>query len=273
LVLQQNPVPQVPLSVPSHAFVQLPPEHVGVWPEQGVHALPLFPQPSLATPSVQLVPSQQPPLHVRPPAHDVVQTCDALQACPVGQSPAALHPHTPCTHLLPSVDDVQSGGPLQPQLVPTQLVPRLEDVQLPHWPALPQLAGVPMHAPESEGGGGGPSTTWPSVGASVWASPPVAPVSDPVVLSTPEEPLSTACPSSPVAIESPALPSFADSLKPALLRPHAAASRPSEHESRSPGTAFLVCTRHRMKHPAALVDEDAQALARMTQNEPDQPAP
>jgi len=271
-LLQQKPLPQVPSPLLPHAFVQLPPEHVGVWPEQGAHMLPLFPQPPLARPSVQLLPSQQPPLHVRPPAHDVAHTCDELQACPVGQSFWPLQPQTPDTHLLPIVDAVQSGSFLQPQLVPMQLVPWLEDVQLTHCPGLPQLAGVPLHAPESEGGGG-ESTTCPSVGPSAWASPPVVPVSmaesDPVVPSTPEEPLS----SLPVAIESPALPSLAESLRPALLRPHAAASTPSAHESRSPGTAFLGCTRHRMKHPVALVDEDTRALARMTQNEPDQPAP
>jgi hypothetical protein len=131
------------------AFVQPPPVHVGVWPEQGAQALPLLPQAPLSSPFVQLVPSQQPPLHVRPPAHDVLHTCDALQACPTGQSPAALHPHTPCTHLLPSVDDVQSGGFLQPQAVPTQLVPSFDDAQLTHCPVVPQLVGVPWQAPES----------------------------------------------------------------------------------------------------------------------------
>jgi hypothetical protein len=61
----------------------------------------------------------------------------------------------------------------------------------------------------------------------------------PVVPSIPGEPLSTATgASSPGAIESATLPSLEVSLKPALLRPHAAASRASAHAR----PTFIDCT-------------------------------
>ncbi len=62
---QHRSRPQVPLPGP-HAFVQLPPAQVGVPPPQEVQALPLLPHALLAVPGVQLAPSQQPSLQVRP---------------------------------------------------------------------------------------------------------------------------------------------------------------------------------------------------------------
>jgi hypothetical protein len=96
--LQQKPMPHGPSPLPPHAFWHMPPLHVGLLPEHGWHALPFCPQASLSPPETQVVPLQQPPLHGRPPAHDVEHWWAELHASPEGQSFAPLHPHTPCTH-------------------------------------------------------------------------------------------------------------------------------------------------------------------------------
>lgn len=88
-----------------------------------MHAEPLLPQLPLAVPATQLVPSQHPPLHESPPAHDVVQTWFE-QALFAAQSLV---------------------GSLQPQAPLTQAVPWAEPVQSTHWPGLPQLVGDPLH--------------------------------------------------------------------------------------------------------------------------------
>lgn len=237
----------MPSPVPSQALEQAPAAQVGCEPEQGAQALPPLPHTPFWLPGWQLFPSQQPPLHVSPPVHDVLHTCDELQACPVGQSFWLLQPHTPCTHLSPSVDDEQSGGFLQPHVVPVQFVPSFDDAQLMHCPAVPQLVGVPWQVPESWGGGGEESTTGPSLEPSRCASASIAlsvaaAESDPVVPSAPDEPLSAAAGASSPVTASPTLPSLAESLRPELLRPHAPVSTPSTHESTSPDAAFFACT-------------------------------
>ena len=78
-------MPQVPSPAPPQLAVQLPFEHVGSCPEQPVQAPPFFPHAVLSVPATQLVPLQQPPLHGIPPAHELVQTCEELQASPAGQ--------------------------------------------------------------------------------------------------------------------------------------------------------------------------------------------
>jgi hypothetical protein len=63
----------------------------------------------------QLVPSQQPPLHVRPPAHDVLHVCVVvLQAWFDGQSPGAEQPHAPDTQACPAAEPEQSAQVLPP---------------------------------------------------------------------------------------------------------------------------------------------------------------
>ncbi len=69
----------------------------------------------------QLVPSQQAPLHVRPPVHDVLHVLDDEHALPVGQSPAAPHPQVPPSwHTWPAdcVEQSVHSPPLTPQSVP-----------------------------------------------------------------------------------------------------------------------------------------------------------
>lgn len=226
---------------PPQVLAQLPPVHVGLCPEHPWQALPLLPQASLALPFVQLVPLQQPPLHVSPPEHDVVHTCDELQACPGGQSPWLSHPQTPSpSHLWPCVDAAQSGVPWQPQVVPVQADPSGDDAQLSQCPGVPQLVGVPGHMPESWGGGGGASDTTSAgetaseTDASTWARPESvvggAEESVPDVAS-PCAPLSAGAPTSlPVVAVSPRLPSVISS-RPLVLRPHAATSTPRTNAS------------------------------------------
>jgi hypothetical protein len=123
---------------------------------QSAHAPPLWPHCVCAVPAMQLVPSQQPPLQLSPPAHDVVHTPDALQALPVGQSAEVAQPQLPPRHFRPSGDEAQSPAPLQPQLPPPrQAVPLAFDVQLlqlppdgPHaFGALPGWQVVPSQQP------------------------------------------------------------------------------------------------------------------------------
>jgi hypothetical protein len=80
-----------------HWLVQLPPAHVGDVPLQAWHVLPFTPHAALSAPDTQLVPLQQPPLHVRPPAQEVLQMWLEEHASPEGQSFALLQPHWPCT--------------------------------------------------------------------------------------------------------------------------------------------------------------------------------
>jgi hypothetical protein len=242
-------VPQVPLPGPSQALVQPPLSHVGFCPVQGWQVLPFFPQASLPVPSTQVEPLQQPPLHVSPPAHDVLQACALLQAFPAGQSFALLQPQTPFDwHLPPSGDDVQSGSWTHPQVVPVQALPLGDEAQLTQLPAVPQLAGVPRQAPESCGGGGGASetTSLAETASEVWASVSVTPVSW-VEESVPEV-ASTAAPLSPgtttswpIMPSSPTLPSLASS-RPAPLSPHAATARPSAHGSARAEAILDGCT-------------------------------
>jgi hypothetical protein len=204
--LQQKAPPHVPSPPPPHAFVQALPAHVGVPPLHAVHAPPPLPHAALsAVPSthVEVAESQQPPLHGAPPAHELEHAW-AVQAMPVGQSPAALQPHAPWTHWLPWDDAVQS----------TQL------------PGAPQLLAFPAQGGAPSGGGltsGGASCG--GIGASVglvasspascgaaWSAPPpswseasLAPSAD---VTSPDVPSSTPPSSAPDSI-------------PFVLRPHA----------------------------------------------------
>ncbi len=99
-------------------------------PAQETHAPPLRPQVALPVPGWQLVPSQQPPLQVRPPPHPVPQV-PALHASWVGQSAVAPHPHLPpaqacpagaleqSLHAAPPVPHVVAPAPVTQSFVPT----------------------------------------------------------------------------------------------------------------------------------------------------------
>jgi hypothetical protein len=63
--------------------------------------------------------------------------------------------------------------------------------------------------------------------------------SDPVDPSAPDGPPSTVASASSLVTASPTLPSLAESLRPELLSPQAAARIPSAPASRTPGTALV----------------------------------
>jgi hypothetical protein len=79
---QQSVGPQPP---PSQSAEQLPPTHEGVSPLHGMHWPPADPHSDLVSPATHDVPSQHPPLHVRPPLQLVPQKPVALQASPFPQ--------------------------------------------------------------------------------------------------------------------------------------------------------------------------------------------
>jgi hypothetical protein len=243
LAAQQKPVPHVPSPGPPQAFWHVPLLHVGVWPEHAAHMAPV-PHLSFVVPGWHAVPSQHPPLHVRPPEQLVVQTCCALQAWPAGQSPAALQPQVPCTHLPPFVDCAQSMSFVQPHASLTHAVPDADVAHETHCPAGPQLAVVPRQAPESLGGGGGESagasgvvtTSMPCPSTGVLESFASVGASAPVVESTGPPP-STGTTTSPVCGASSTLPSAA-SPRPLVLSPHAGA-RSATRPPISKGSADL----------------------------------
>lgn len=107
------------------------------WPAdaalQFAHALPSEPHRPTAVPATQvLLPptSQQPPLQVKPPAHEVVHTCEPLHAWPTGQSLDELQPHT-C--------DARQTWPLDAVEQSTQAMP-----DVPHAPSAVPAAQVPL---------------------------------------------------------------------------------------------------------------------------------
>jgi hypothetical protein len=64
-----------------------------VLPEQPAQAPPLLPHLPGAVPATHVLPAQQPPLHVSPPAHDGEHAwVDGLHACPAGQSANVAQP-------------------------------------------------------------------------------------------------------------------------------------------------------------------------------------
>jgi hypothetical protein len=80
---QQKAAPQAP---PSQLALQAPPVQVGVWPPHAMHAVPAEPQCVPRLPGTHVVPSQHPPLHVRPPAQLVEHTpLLGSHASPLGQ--------------------------------------------------------------------------------------------------------------------------------------------------------------------------------------------
>lgn len=177
------------------------------------HPLPLLPHATLELPIAQEpYPSQQPPLHVSPPAQDAEQTCvEVLHAWPGGQSELELlHPQTEPTHADPRDEPLQSDGFLHPQVPPTQLVPCSDVEQSTQAPGAPQLMAVFMHgACES-------CAVIPSDAASCGASglTPLSPWTAPSIPA----PLSVPAPTS--TCWSATLPSFSDS-SPAVPMPHA----------------------------------------------------
>jgi hypothetical protein len=77
-------------------------------PAQFVHISPPVPHAVAALPDWQVVPSQQPPLHVSPPVQLLVHL-PPLQASPDGQSVALTQPHVPLErHTAPFELPVQS---------------------------------------------------------------------------------------------------------------------------------------------------------------------
>lgn len=82
---QQKVAPHAPAS---QLDVHAPPMHVGVAPVQLTHAPPDEPQLARAVPVTQLVPSQHPPVHGRPPAQLVPHRPVLVShASPLGQLP------------------------------------------------------------------------------------------------------------------------------------------------------------------------------------------
>jgi hypothetical protein len=80
---QQNPAPQPP---PSQSAEHVPPEQVGVSPPHEMQAPPLEPHSFPELPDTHVVPSQQPPVHVRPPVQLFPHAPVAgLHASPLGQ--------------------------------------------------------------------------------------------------------------------------------------------------------------------------------------------
>jgi hypothetical protein len=128
---QQNPAPQFPPEVPptTHWDVQALFWHVGVLPLQVVQISPLPPHALLLAPAVQVLFSQQPPLHswVGPQAFVHLRVLMS-QALPVGQS----------------------LGPLHPQTLFTQADPSAFPTQLTQFPGVPQLVEVLAQPPSRE---------------------------------------------------------------------------------------------------------------------------
>ena len=87
-------------------------------PAQETHAPPLRPHAAFPVPGWQLVPSQHPPLQVRPPPQPVLHA-PALHAWWVGQSAVAPHPQVPpLVQAWPAADAEQSAqaAPLVPHV-------------------------------------------------------------------------------------------------------------------------------------------------------------
>ena len=121
------------------------------WPDaeavQMAQACPDDPQARAAFPTTQFVPSQQPPLHDRPPVQEVEQVwLVALQAWPEGQSELRLQPQAPWTQACPAALLVQlaqlaPGAPQAAMAVPGWQAPEASQ----HPPA---QGAVPEQAPE-----------------------------------------------------------------------------------------------------------------------------
>jgi hypothetical protein len=94
LVLQARPAGQSAATVQP----QLPPTHArpAVALVQSRHE-PLAPHAFAAVPLVHAPPEQQPPLHGCDTEQLVAQVCEAVHACPIGQSVGPLQPHAPAT--------------------------------------------------------------------------------------------------------------------------------------------------------------------------------
>jgi hypothetical protein len=102
-------IPQVPLvqAAPTGQSLLLAQPHVPFGRHAGVagsplhtaHAPPVSPHAAGVPPATQVDPSQQPPLHARPPAHDAEHVpVSGSHALPAEQSLGAVQPQTPLTH-------------------------------------------------------------------------------------------------------------------------------------------------------------------------------
>jgi hypothetical protein len=173
--------------VPSHAFwtgqspaaeqPHLPPPVTARqrWPfpldGQLAHEVPLAPHAIRPVPATHmLVVSQQPPLQVSPPAHELVHTFEPLHAVLTGQSADVLQPHTiverqtwpfaafeQSTQAMPDAPQALLAVPLA-QVPPLQQAPlhgELDEQAVVHWcevvlqalPAGQSLAELQPHAP------------------------------------------------------------------------------------------------------------------------------
>jgi hypothetical protein len=122
--------PQAPPEVTARQTAPAPAPHD--W-----QAAPPEPHLSMLVPGTQRVPSQQPPLQLRPPVQPVPHWCEPeSQALPAGQSAALLQPQTPPRQALPAELPVQSPhtSPDRPQAV----------VVLPAWHT-PPAQQAPWH--------------------------------------------------------------------------------------------------------------------------------
>jgi hypothetical protein len=110
--LQQKLAPHSPSVLPPHVLVHVPAAHVGVPSLHAWHRPPTAPHVPLAVPGWHSMPSQHPPLHVRPAAQTLEQTWKALHAMPVGQSATeSLQPVDASAPVAPSCADASSCAP------------------------------------------------------------------------------------------------------------------------------------------------------------------
>jgi hypothetical protein len=137
----QSPVTEQPHLPPPVTATHTWPAELEV---QLAQVAPLPPHTVLLVPVWQVVPSQQPPLQMRPPAHELVHWCELLQAVPAGQSVEALQPQVsvPDWHTWP-VETVEQSTQAESEAPQAEL-----SVPAAHIPFEPQHE--PLHGAEAE---------------------------------------------------------------------------------------------------------------------------
>jgi hypothetical protein len=110
-----------------------PPWQCGALPPQVAQLMPLLPQAVSPVPAWHVPPPQQPPLQSEPALHAVPHS-PPVQACCVGQSPAAVQPH---------VAPPKQCGALPPQGTHVPALPHAPSV-VPGWHVLPSQH-PPLH--------------------------------------------------------------------------------------------------------------------------------
>jgi hypothetical protein len=191
----------------------------------GVQATPPEPQLAGSVPATQLAPSQQPPLQVWPPAHEVEHWCELVShAEPTGQSAEVMQPHC-CVamHTWPVAALVQSlqlapGAPHAVVALPPLQVPPLQQAPLHGWLVEQPVVHAPAAVSHAEPAGQSPVPAQPHA-----PPPPTAPHTAPmleVVQSTHAPP---AAPHAFEAVPPTQLPPEQQPPLHALVGPHAIA--------------------------------------------------